>query len=121
MVPSSGSITQRRPLVPALGAALLADQPVVGAGGEQRRHDEPLGRPVHLRHHVGGGRLGLDGGARLPEPVEQQVRGPLGGIGGEVEERPGPLPTAMAGDGTVPPMAPFRPLLPTSWTCAATP
>ena len=46
--------------------ALLAEDPVVGAGAESSRLDQRLGGPVHLGDHVGAGGLGADLGPRRP-------------------------------------------------------
>ena len=64
MVPSSGSTTQRTPLVPRAVGALLAEDPVVGPGAEELGLDQRLRRAVHLGDHVGAGGLGADLGAR---------------------------------------------------------
>ncbi len=49
MVPSSGSMTQRMPLVPGAVGALLAEDAVVGPGRQQRVDDQAARRPGRSR------------------------------------------------------------------------
>ena len=74
MVPSSGSITQRRPLVPARALPSSPTMPSSGRAASSAVDDQPLGRPVHLGHHVGGRRLGLDASRRPRAPAPSSSR-----------------------------------------------
>ena len=55
MVPSSGSTTQRIPLVPCGVAALLPQHGVVGSRGGDPLADQVLGGMVGFRHQVSRG------------------------------------------------------------------
>ncbi len=55
-----------------LGRAFLADDRVVGPSCVNGRDDVVLGGTVHLGHHVGPRRLGLDERSRTRQPVDEQ-------------------------------------------------
>ena len=60
-MPSSGSTTQRRPLLPGRSASSSPDDRVAGPRGGQAIADQPLGVLVDLGHEVGRRALGADG------------------------------------------------------------
>ena len=63
MVPSSGSTTQRTPLVPARSVPSSPRMPSSGRAPSSRSTMQRLGGAVHLGDHVGAGRLRADLGA----------------------------------------------------------
>ena len=67
-------------------AALLGHHAVVGPRGGDAVEHQPLGRPVGVRHHVGGAALRLHPARRAPEPLEQERARVAGGAEGELEQ-----------------------------------
>jgi hypothetical protein len=68
------------------GGALLAQHPVVGAGGEDAVDDGALREPVHVGDQVGGRGLGLDGVAGPRQPFDEERRRSGGDLGGQIDE-----------------------------------
>ena len=69
-----------------LGALLLTDDRIVGAGGVESLADLRFRAPVGLRDHVGRARLGAHPGGGSTEPSEEELAGGLGGVHGDRNE-----------------------------------
>ena len=110
-MPSSGSMTQRMPLLPCGAGALLAEEAVVGAVLGEEAGDQLLGGDVHLGDDVDGAGLRRGHAQIGGAAVAQQRTGAAGGLPGEVEQfgqdgvghrgHRGHSGTALLGVGTV--------------------
>ena len=84
-------MTHRTPLVPGRAAALLGQDGVVGAGGEDAGDDQRLRRPVGVADHVGDRRLGVDAACSggCGPPAAGSTPAPPARASASASERPG--------------------------------
>ena len=84
-MPSSGSITQRRPLAAVALGSLLGDHAVVGPLGAEERGDHLLGVAVGVGDQVGARGLALHPAGRRAEALAQQLPRGTGGTLGQIQ------------------------------------